>query len=144
VSISNHRTVGHRSAHLQDELDQTTRLLGATPTVSRGEREGERYHVVHSEMSSEDIQRNPAFLRGAIGIRPHGTIANGSKSYLIHDIEIVFEGGRTHSAEIIVQDIAKCLQECECNQRIGYNPEGSEMRRHGDIVGPTIARDTRN
>ena len=39
------------SAHLQDDLGQTTRLLGATPKVSRGGKEGERYHVVHLEMS---------------------------------------------------------------------------------------------
>jgi hypothetical protein len=90
-----------------------------------------------------DVVRGyPAVLRGAVGVRPHGTIGNRSKSYLIHDIEIVFEGGRTHSAKVIVQNIAKCLQECKCNQRIGYNPEGSEMRRHGDIVGPSPSPET--
>ena len=56
-------------------------------------------------------------------------------SYLIYDIEIVLKGGRTHRTEIIVQNIAKCLQECKCNQRIGYNAEESGVRKNGHIAG---------
>ena len=43
---------------------------------------------------------------------------NGRKPYLVYDIKVVFEGRRAYCTEVIVQDIAECLQECECNQRI--------------------------
>lgn len=67
---------------------------------------------------------------------------NGTKSYLIYDIEIVFEGGRTYRTEIIMQDIAKSLQECKGNQRISYGGEDVGVRGNEHIEGPSPSPET--